>query len=144
MFWPQLLIALSERLLTSPHPVERDIGRLLTHSPVTGDCDGLFRLQRYHRKIDVAHKLMTAYDVDIDKATSQSTVSRHGYLGLALVFMEAARNEHGAVEASRANTLRWANSALNCLDHVDAKDPGISMSVLDAELQALVRKGCVS
>jgi hypothetical protein len=130
-------ISLQERLAASLSPVERDVAALLSCFPLAGDADGVFRLQRYHRKIDVAHKLMAAYDERIDKATATSTVSSDCYLGLAMVFIQAAHHESGPNEATRANALRWVNSAFNCLDHVNTKDA----RDMDAELQALLRKG---
>lgn len=140
MFHPKL-IALQERLAASPSPVERDIAALLSHLPVSARDDDAFRLQRYHRKIDVAHKLMAAYDDRIERAMSAATVSSDGYMGLAFLFVGAAHQESGVDDASRANILRWANSAFNCLDHVEARDAGVATQGLDAELRALVRKG---
>lgn len=139
-----LLNVLQERLASSSSPVERDIAAWLSHSPLDGDEGDAFRFKRYQRKIDVAHKLMTAYDDRIDKATSASAVSSECYLGLARVFIHAARHETGANETSRANILRWANSAVNCLDHVSPQDAVLVATDMDAELQGLFHKGSAS
>ena len=141
--FPPRLIELQQHLAASPSPVERDIAVWLSHLPQAGD-EGTFRLQRYHRKVDVAHKLMHSYDERIDKATSSSTVSAEGYLGMARVFIEAARQESCLTELSRANTLRWVNSAFNCLDHVTAQGAVTAMGATDAELQALLRRASAS
>lgn len=141
--FPSQLIDLQERLAASPSPVERDIALWLSRLPQACD-EGAFRLHRYHRKIDVAHKLMQAYDERIDKATSSSTVSGEGYLGMALVFIQAARQESCITELSRANTLRWVNSAFNCLDHVTTQGAAAAMGATDAELQTLLRRASAS
>ena len=140
LFRPQLT-SLQERLASSSSPVERDIAAWLSRSPLDGDEGDAFRFNRYQRKIDVAHRLMTAYDDRIDKATSASAVSTECYLGLARVFIHAASHEPGTNETSRANILRWANSAVNCLDHVNPQDAVLVATDMDAELQGLFRKG---
>lgn len=139
----KLQTALRERLLVSSHPVERDIADLLSGLSVPHENTS-FRLQRYQRKIDVAHRVMAAYDERIDKAMSTQTISSEGYLGLALVFMQAALREPGCDEASRANTLRWVNSAFNCLDHTKLVSDMFALGDVNVELQALVRKGIAS
>lgn len=138
-----LKIALRERLAASAYPVERDIADLLDGASVL--CEGgAFRIQRYHRKIDVARRVMAAYDDRIDKATTAQTVSRDGYLGLTLVFIEAARREPGCDETSRARLLRWVNSAFNCMDRIEQADRNGPLGEIDLELQALLRKGSQS
>lgn len=138
------LTFLQERLASSSSPVERDIAAWLSRSPLEGDEGDSFRFKRYQRKIDVAHRLMTAYDDRIEKAASASAVSSECYLGLALVFIHAAGHEAGANETSRANILRWTNSAVNCLDHVSPQDAVLVPTDMDAELQCLFHKGSAS
>ena len=135
------LTALQECLATSSSPVERDIAAWLSRSPLEGDEPDEFRFKRYHRKIDVAHRLMKAYDDQIEKATSNLHVSSEGYQGLAWVFIQAARQESGSSETSRANVLRWANSAVNCLDFMRNHCAVIAAVDMDAELQGLFHKG---
>ena len=128
------------RLETSPHPVERDIAGLLSGARFLESATS-FRLQRYHRKIDVARKVMAAYDDAIDKPTSTDTLASDGYMGLALVFVEAARREPGVSARSRADTLRWANSAFNCLDLVGSNVVAGTLTKVEVALQALLLKG---
>lgn len=123
-------------LVDSDSAVERDIAELLE---VTHDDAAAYRLQRYHRKIDVTRKLMRCYDSQIGRAMSEQTVSSEAYLGLALVFMACAKRERALDEHSRANVLRWTNTAFHCIDlsHVTLRPMDI-----DATLQELLRKGC--
>ena len=116
--------------------VERDIAELLE---VTPDDAAAYRLQRYHRKIDVARKLMRCYDSQIERAMSELTVSNEAYLGLALIFIACAQRESATDERSRANVLRWANSALHC---IDLSRIAPRLAKVDAALQELLHKGC--
>jgi hypothetical protein len=138
-----LRTTLRDRLAASPRPVERDIAGLLEGASEIGQAEA-FRLQRYHRKVDVAHKLMAAYDERIDKATSAETVSGDGYLGLAIAFIEAARRLSGSDEGSRADILRWVNSAFNCLDLAKPLDPVVPLGDVESELLDLVRTGSLA
>lgn len=127
------------RLEASPHPVERDIAGLLSGTRFL-ESAASFRLQRYHRKIDVARRVMAAYDDAVDKPTSTDTLTSEGYMGLALVFVEAARREIGVSARSRADTLRWANSAFNCMDLVGSTVAAGTLTKVEAELQAILLK----
>ena len=49
--------------------VEQDIASLLNACAVLDDPAARSRLHHYHRKIDLAHRFMTACDDRIDKAT---------------------------------------------------------------------------
>jgi hypothetical protein len=132
---------LTRRLGASASPVERDVASLLDHGARCNDPTVQYRLHRYHRKIDVTHRVMAAYDDMIVKATSAETLSAHGYLGLALVFVDAARRETFVDEASRARVLQWVNSAFNCLDCVRAVDDKHIPHGLDDELETLLQRG---
>ena len=123
-------------LAGSDSAVERDIAELLE---VTPDNAAAYRLQRYHRKIDVARKLMRSYDSEIGCAISEQTVSSEAYLGLALVFMACAKRESALDERSRANVLRWTNSAFHCID-LSCVAP--RQTDIDTALVVLLRKGC--
>ena len=103
-------------LATSVQPSERDIAALLQGTWPAADAS--HRLLRYHRKIDVARRVMAAYDRGLDKATSDQEVCEQGYLGLALAFADAAASDDGADPTARARRLRWINSVFNSLDHV--------------------------
>lgn len=133
--------ALIERLLLSAHAVERDIATLLRPAAIS-EPQAAFRRARYQRKTDVARRVHAAYDERIERATTNETLTPHGYLGLAMVFLDAARVEAGSVESSRACILGWANSAFNALDHAAASD-GLSALVADLrnELDAHCRRG---
>jgi hypothetical protein len=131
---------LRERLVVSACPVERDIAELL-HSASRLDELSIFRMRRYQRKIDVARRIMTTYDDQIDKAITTQTISSDGYLGLALVFSEAARREPGNDEISRANLLGWVNSAFNCMDRMGRVEHNVILADLEVELHVLLRKG---
>lgn len=133
----QLRNTLCERLVTSEHPVERDIARLFDRLPALDRSD-TFRVQRYHRKIDVAHKVMAAYDEQIDKATTGQTISSDGYLCLALLFLKAAQYEQCDDASSRSKLLRWVNSACNCLDQIA---PAGIPACIEVELGTLLCKG---
>ena len=135
MFDP-LRAHLLEYLADSDSAVERDIAKLLNVLP---DDAAAQRLQRYHRKIDVARKLMRCYDSQIGRAMSEQTVSSEAYLGLALVFMACAKRESAVDERSRANVLRWTNSAFHCIDLscVAPRPTDIGTALL-----VLLRKGC--
>ncbi|MCR5885725.1 hypothetical protein LRS03_23845 [Rhizobacter sp. J219] len=109
--------ALSRSLRPSASEVERDVAGMLVDPSAIGDA--AFRRERYQRKIDVARSVKTTYEPGIGKAASTEEVSPDAYLGLALVFAEAARRAHAGFHGSaRGCALRWANSAFNCLDHV--------------------------
>lgn len=127
---------LSECLADSESSVERDIAELLEMMP---DDAAAYRLQRYHRKIDVARKLMRCYDSQIGRAMSEQTVSSEAYLGLALVFMACAKRESALDERSRANVLRWTNTAFHCIDLSRVAPRPMD---IEATLQELLRKGC--
>ena len=129
---------LRKRLSDSDSAVERDIAELLE---VTPDDAAAQRLQRYHRKIDVARKLMRRYDSQIERAMSEQTVSSEAYLGLALIFMACAQRESALDERSRANVLRWTNSAFHC---IDLSRVASRPAKVDAALQELLRKGCAA
>jgi hypothetical protein len=120
--WPWPLEALCRQLAASGQPVERDLAGLLAHG--VRDASDAFRLQRYHRKIDVAHRLMASYDDALAAATSAHTVSGAGYLALALVLARSAHSEPVHTMAGRANRLRWVNSAFNALAAGDGDSPG--------------------
>jgi len=136
----QLRNTVYERLVTSEHPVERDIASLLSRLPAWDQAD-TFRVQRYHRKIDVAHKVMAAYDAQIDKAVTGLAISSDGYLGLALLFLKAAQYEQCGDENSRSKLLRWVNSACNCLDQI-APAGGVGIpDCVEAELSTLLCQG---
>jgi len=106
-----------EGLARSGSVVERELAGWL--GPQGGSAVD-WRLQRYQRKIDVAHKVFAAYDERIEKAIDPTPITPGGYLALALVFLAAARREAGIDEVSRARLLGWVNSACNALDHVGA------------------------
>jgi hypothetical protein len=129
---------LRKRLSDSDSAVERDIAELLE---ITPDDAAAQRLQRYHRKIDVARKLMRSYDSQIQRAMSEKTVSSEAYLGLALIFIACAQRENALDELSRANVLRWANSAFHC---IDLSRVAPRPAKVDAALQELLRKGCAA
>jgi hypothetical protein len=134
MMTPELLSSLSDSLAASASPVERDIAALLRGDAASEA--GAWRLQRYHRKIDVAHRLLSAYDERLQAAVSTTCVSPAAYLGLGMVFLDAARRSSGSTdERLRADVLRWVNSGFNCLDHAD---PGADAAGVEAELQRLL------
>ena len=127
---------LREHLAVSDSEVERDIAKLLEVLPDDGAAQ---RMRRYHRKIDVARKLMRCYDSQMGWAMSEQTVSSAAYLGLALVFMACAKRESALDERSRANMLLWTNSAFHCIDlSCVAPRP----ADIDTALLELLRKGC--
>ena len=134
----QLLTHLRKCLSDSDSEVERDIAELLEVIP---DDAAARRLQRYHRKIDGARKLMRCYDSQIERAMSEQTVSSEAYLGLALIFMACAQRESALDERSRANVLRWTNSAFHC---IDLSRVAPRPAKVDAALQELLRKGCAA
>ena len=134
-----LCSTLHDILSESASPVERDIAFML--SRVDYDQAAAFRLKRYQRKIDVARRVMTAYDDSIDKATGTDMLSNDGYLGLALVFVRAAWHDAGPDETSRARLLRWTNSASNCLDHANPARAQEISRAFDTALQSLLHKG---
>jgi hypothetical protein len=131
--------SLRAALLDSTSPVERDIATLLAGP--ANDPRSAFRLGRYQRKIDVARRVMAAYDDEIGKPTRPDEISTEGYLGLALVFMHAAVEEDGVGEGSRAKLLRWVNSAANCVGHVGTGTTGETARAFDAALDSLLLKG---
>lgn len=123
----------------SSSPVERDIAMLLKLDGKPDEAEG-FRIRRYHRKMDVARKVMAAYDEQIQMPIGEQVLSAQGYLGLALVFAKASCFEDRRDEASKARALGWLNSAFNSLDCVKA--PGFAESVR-IELHSMLREACV-
>ena len=52
--------------------------------------------------------------------------------------------EPGAEEASRANMLRWVNSAFNCLDQANYLGHAAALDQIHAELHALLKKASMA
>lgn len=127
-------------LFTSVHPVEREIARFLIGKT---DCDTNFRLYRYHRKIDIAHAVMTEYDEKITSAATDVSISNEAYCGLAHIFTEAAQRENQTNATGRAQRLLWINSAFNCLDHFQNSHQKYA-SGLEAELTQLLSETCAT
>ncbi len=100
---------LARRLEGSAAPVERDLAAML-RAPAP-DADQAFRLARYQRKIDVAHRLFVAYDEGVLHATTERAAGADACLALALL---CARQ--GLAAPGRGERLRWWNSAFNALD----------------------------
>lgn len=128
--------ALARRLGASAAPVEREIAALMAPvaAPAPLGVRQRFIFERLHRKIDVAHRVMAAYDEAYRQATLYRQISRDGYLGLTWAFVLAARREadegHGA-PAARARRLRWVNSGFNSLDAAGAADDNAAVSLLN-------------
>ena len=133
-------IELINRLAASASSVERDIAAMLK-GIVNGDS--AHRMYRYHCKIDIAHRLMQAYDDQIEKATSDRSVSPTGYLGLAHVFAAAASAVQCDGEEAYALRLLWLNSAFNSLDRL-APDHRDNEFAFEADLVQLLQEGCVA
>ena len=134
-----MCLALHLTLDASASPVERDIASML--GGTSNDRATAFRLRRYQRKVDVAHRVMTAYDDSIDKPIGTQSLSKEGYVGLAMVFVKAAWREAGTDETSRAMQLRWTNSAANALDCANAAGCDWANLAFDTALESLLQEG---
>jgi hypothetical protein len=119
-----------DRLARSESVVERELADWLQLEVMSAEA--AWRLRRFQRKIDVAHKVFAAYDERIEKATDARLITSDGYLGLALVCLAQARAEACLDEASRARLFTWVNSAFNALDHI-ADSPEMLLQELERQ-----------